>query len=1479
MRGMEPLAEPNCNVLRDIRAHFAASRMGAPPVAARRTRAPGHKRFTFHARLRSSLGRGGRLAMFWLLILLLKILFDTFVLLPSVAGISRESLCALPFAHGRNLGALAPWISSTVPVPPLTREELVEESVRLKPDVVGADSTHSNLHAMFVQQVACPALVGSLWTITVLMSLASTYVSYIVVVALTGLVVPSLFDHSARWQRGTLVVCFVALWTALMVSLALGALWACMGLLALLAAGQLMLGRAFNGGGFSSLGRGTAGLADLRGHLLKHQRTQPPPPSPPHPPTEDCKKDNGAPSLSAPGAPSSTTTTSNALAVAPSSPSASLVEGLRCSLQILFHRPLTAAHALVTWSALVSSFRAEDLVSDAEASSTLDPLSAPLAFLSARVPLRSEVMRERLCNFFETLSELQRKSSALRNPGANNEDDDYSARFPCALPSQKSLTTLIPLYNETVFYTLEELLAPQAPPPPIGEISSTAAAESPERHITLLQFLVAKHADEFNNLLERILRGEKGAMLRELLNTVRGGTNSAELTDEAQRAASSGLTADSHLAVELLLDRSARSAKTTARLLAARHTLVEEVVVWCSLRGQTVARTVRGLLYTRRAVEIAARFELDVTKCGGQQAAAASAPLSAELMEQTIQQFLHSKFQLLVAAQVYGLRQAGRVNRTHLQQLARLHAQQSSTAAPDGSTSSASSASKPVLQLPLRPQPQCLELVYNFDVRRDLDECVELRRRLLAHCCSVDAAGLSPSEQLSTAKRLCTEVQEPLGPCHFTPTTLPAVAPSSAATTALVSPTVLSALAGLQRRFAAHMEKFMVLRSLMSEARSGALGRQQSQGKVPPPADKSNADSALEAKDAAAPVAARSALGAQDELALHSAGLQNWLETLRFLRHEAASHARALTSSSDSSAAAVGLFVSFCGRVDECVAQLQQLDQLCLCGAATLVQHSVLRAHADRWFEVHQEVALATHKRSIQLESLLQGHAGAASPRRQHAREDPLLRMELLEQMLTGLSKEKEHMLQLQRQVVAWLQEELLGIHIAQLDALRDGSSPSRQRVSASAGPSSTPQHEQLLHLLQSVDQAMSKRLEVECANKQLTIVLAVLRARQTTPKRRAVAEHDEGQTTAQLAALLFSRADMDRLNIQPAATSPAKLLTFLVQHEEKRARPALVQAQKHETVACDKLLSFADGIGDEKPAVPSVAAAASTPVASVEADGLLAVASAVLALHHRTFQQAIASAQAHLQSSGAPLPAPQLPENAPDAQSVVTIAATLRGMLRELNEHHVQQLHAHLSFLAHNVSVRQDLLVEQAQVAQREAQEALAAINGQRQNLSPVVLSNKAAELRRASWPLILSPNSAAQALRQASIAPAAATSKSKPAIASAVSSLLSSLASSYEILVVHGFFSVHCCLDTTALDNAGQGSCMRVLHALPRHRNLVLGCVPALAKLPAPPPMPTTSAKSENQAHALPFARGEVMQTIGQNSTGLPRIETMLL
>jgi hypothetical protein len=1143
------------------------------------------------------------------------------------------------------------------------------------------------------------------------------------------------------------------------------------------------------------------------------------------------------------------------------------VEGLRCSLQILFHRPLTAAHALVTWSALVSSFRAEDLISDAEASSTLDPLSAPLAFLSARAPLRSEVMRERLCNFFETLSELRRKSSALRGRGANNEDDDYSARFPCALPAQKSLTTLIPLYNETVFYTLEELLAPQAPPLPIGEISSTAAAGSPERHITLLQFLVAKHADEFNNLVERILRGDKGAMLHELLNTVRGGNNSAELADEAQRVASSGLTADSHVAVELLLDRSAWSAKTTARLLAARDTLVQEVVLWCSLRGQTLARTVRGLLYTRGAVEITTRFELDVTKCGGQEAAAASAPLSAERTEQTIQQFLHSKFQLLVAAQVYGLRQAGRVNRTHLQQLARLHAQQSSTAAPHGSTSSASCASKPVLQLPLRPQPQCLELVYNFDVRRDLDECVELRRRLLAHCCSVDAAGLSPSEQLSTAKRLCTEVQEPLGPFHFS-ASLPAVAPSSAATVAPISPTVLSALAGLQRRFAAHMEKFMVLRSLMSEARSGAVGRQQSQGKVQPPADKSKADSALAAGEEAAPVAALSPLGAQDELALHSSGLQNWLETLRFLRHEATSHASALASSSDSSAAATGLFVSFCGRVDECVAQLQQLDQLCLCGAATLVQHSVLRAHADRWFEVHQEIVLAEQKRSMQLESLLQGPAGAASPRRQQMREDPLLRMELLEQMLTGVSKEKEHMLQLQRQVFAWLCEELIGIHIAQLDKLHDLSSPSQQRASASAGPNPSPQHEQLLHLLQSVDEAMAKKLEVECANQQLSIVLSVLRARQITPKRRAVAEHDEGQTTARLASFLFSRAGMDRLNIQPAATSPAKLLTFLVQHEEKRARPALAQAQKHETDACDKLLSFADGIGDAKPAVPSVAAAASTPVASVEANGLLAVASAVLALHHRTFQQAIASAQAHLQSSAAPLHAPKLPENAPDAQSVVTIAASLRGMLRELNEHHVQQLHAHLSFLAHNVSVRHDLLVEQAQVALREAQEALAAINGQRQNLSPVVSSNNAAELRRSSWPLILSPNSAAQALRQASAAPAAAASKSKPALASAVSSLLSSLASSYESLVVHGFFSVHCCLDTTSLDNTGQGSCMRVLHVLPRHRNLVLGCVPGLTKLSAPPPMPTTSAKSENQAHALLFARGEVVQTIGQNN-----------
>ncbi len=112
----------------------------------------------------------------------------------------------------------------------------MEESVRTEPNVVGSEGASSDFHARFIQQAACPALVGMLWSVKGLISLASTYVSYIVILSFVGVIVPAIFSSpgSRRFNRGILAAMMGLLWLSIVLAAYLGALAPTLGSLLIL---------------------------------------------------------------------------------------------------------------------------------------------------------------------------------------------------------------------------------------------------------------------------------------------------------------------------------------------------------------------------------------------------------------------------------------------------------------------------------------------------------------------------------------------------------------------------------------------------------------------------------------------------------------------------------------------------------------------------------------------------------------------------------------------------------------------------------------------------------------------------------------------------------------------------------------------------------------------------------------------------------------------------------------------------------------------------------------------------------------------------------------------------------------------------------------------------------------------------------------------------------------------------------------------
>lgn len=252
-------------------------------------------------------------------------------------------------------------------------------------------------------------------------------------------------------------------------------------------------------------------------------------------------------------------------------------------------------------------FRA-DLLSSHELSHYLS-LDMPHQFLA--VSPASYDARQQLQFFFNSLSLLQGKTRS-------------------SLPSivqQRSLSVLVPVYNETVWYSVEELRAKPSSNSVTQDAGGAWAMEV--CCITTIEFLVEKYKCEWNHFVDRV---------------------SYPYTSLSSH--NDGLTAQSRaLLDDFLADRLARLHAHAAK--DAESTYVDMIIEWASYRGQTLARTVRGLVYAYDAMCIQAAYELQ-----------------CEEDSTDVRALLTDKLQIIIAAQIYGDRQQI-AHRKQMQQLMR----------------------------------------------------------------------------------------------------------------------------------------------------------------------------------------------------------------------------------------------------------------------------------------------------------------------------------------------------------------------------------------------------------------------------------------------------------------------------------------------------------------------------------------------------------------------------------------------------------------------------------------------------------------------------------------------------------------------------------------------------------------------------------------------------------------------------------------
>lgn len=254
-------------------------------------------------------------------------------------------------------------------------------------------------------------------------------------------------------------------------------------------------------------------------------------------------------------------------------------------LQPVFTKSINDNDVMLCWNMFISRWRRLDLCSNNEVSAILSTYQCNSY---TTVHLQCNELQRRIQLFIASTVLLQQQQLTHHN-----------------LNSIKSITIIIPIYNETVYYTHQQLIRP---------INSTATQHN-SYQFTLIDYIVSKHVHEFNNLAERI---NFNPCVSHIHNTTNNHIN--------------GL---SNTAINMLLWF--KSNEFTVNN-AEHQQYIDDIIEFCSLRGQTLVRTVHGLnelYYALRLhcmVECTAYNHMDIDK------------------------FVQSKIQILVSAQRYGIR-------------------------------------------------------------------------------------------------------------------------------------------------------------------------------------------------------------------------------------------------------------------------------------------------------------------------------------------------------------------------------------------------------------------------------------------------------------------------------------------------------------------------------------------------------------------------------------------------------------------------------------------------------------------------------------------------------------------------------------------------------------------------------------------------------------------------------------------------------
>ena len=512
-----------------------------------------------------------RLSSFWLLVFVVKLLFDLTVLMPSVAGLTFQSLCA-------------------------AQQLRPSEPVRLSLGMSAVSSANrlSELSATFSRQYACPVLLVSLHLVTLWMCLATSYIAYIVVSSVAGLAVPLLLHDSRKEDRTALACLLVGLAFLLSAVLAAGLVGLGLGwAVVLLVVGWLLAGRWRHASGMAECHQQVLAAAGTHITRLKEERREKDAaeqkarelPSAAH----DRRTDQSRQQLSGafeekqsvwseayeqkqPSQQSGAKVNRSGSGkgrrlprhsselVAPSVDfSAPALHGMRALLQCLFSHHLSLQQASQTWSSILHHMYLEDLL-PAFHLSAASPLSLSHSSFLSSPSLTSllPAVSDRLLFFFRSLV-LLRSSDQRRTP---------------SIARLAGCSVIVPINSETVIYCVEELLLDERWSR--GEPLNAATVG-----LRLIEFLVAKHRDEWDNLAERVAFEQPVS------------ANAAADSSEKRRRRRSDALLDTFIAVQ--------SSLPCKYGVQSFQPYSDAIVLWCSYRGQTLIRTVRGLSYTRLA--------------------------------------------------------------------------------------------------------------------------------------------------------------------------------------------------------------------------------------------------------------------------------------------------------------------------------------------------------------------------------------------------------------------------------------------------------------------------------------------------------------------------------------------------------------------------------------------------------------------------------------------------------------------------------------------------------------------------------------------------------------------------------------------------------------------------------------------------------------------------------------------------------------